>query len=303
MARPLNGEDVQNLLLSLGSGIDAIIFYWKNIVEQLLLTCEIEASREFWHLLGTGQVFQYSIGKEIFDSFKDVGLLHLLVLSGSQVGILVRVSRGMLRGVFRHAWMASAKGRLFERLGISSILVFYLCGTGFSPPLLRASMMHEVNTAGAFALKEEKVLLAFLFHAILFPGQFMGDSFVLSWGAFLLLIIFSRLNLSSWQLQLLLSVSCHLFVIELKDLPFPSLLMWMKILCANLLFISIFDWIIFPCVAILLVFSILLSLVAVVGGENSIFIQIGVRFFDSFSVIYDCIASVVLCSIRTIRYI
>jgi len=255
--------------------------------------------REFWLLIGTGKFEDFSDAGQVFDVFKDVGLLHLLVLSGSQVGILIRIFRYLGRSFRVVLGMHPVMSCSLDTLLRYFILWFYVGGTGFSAPLVRAALVQEVNEATINPSEILKVTIAFLIHICFFGEQLTSTSFILSWASFGGLLVLGQLMLPKWFLQCCLSVLCHLLVVALKDLELPGFGVWLKILVSNVLFLGVFDLVVFPLVAVL----VLMSLVIWFLGDGSVWGDAIVYFFDSLMLIYDGIAGVILCAIETIRYI
>ncbi len=131
------------------------------------------------------------IDKELKEAFVNTGTIHLLVISGFNVGLLALLIEWVLR-LFGMPW------RL--RLLLSAIaLGGYSVVTGFQPPVVRATLMAWA-VLGGLALDRVLSWLNVLAAAALVivladPVQLFDPSFQLSFGAVLSLIVFA----ATWQ--------------------------------------------------------------------------------------------------------
>ncbi len=252
-----------------------------------------------WSLLGTGNFDSFSQSNEVVQLFKTIGLLHLLVLSGSQVGVLASLYRAILRSLPFLSKFRNTNFYLAESLGRRLLMISYVGGTGFSAPLTRAALAYEAQESTYSLRKWGIVLAVFCIHALVFPGQTGQLSFVLSWASFLMLLVLNKYDLPRWVATGILSILCHSLIVVLKDLDMPTPVLWGKILVSNVVLAWPFNRIIFPMVAFLVLGAIFLSFFV----EQKLFYQWGVNFFGMFGFIYNGIGRLVLCAIRAIRYI
>lgn len=129
--------------------------------------------------LVSGMVIGQPIPKTMgfYEEIKRVGLLHLVVLSGSNISILSAVSGSMLG-------FLPKKLALILQLCLIVLFVFFV---GFQAPILRAAVMACCCNAallyGRRSLSLYSVLLAVIFFAIWFPEMIPTLSFQLSFAA------------------------------------------------------------------------------------------------------------------------
>ncbi len=136
--------------------------------------------------LVSGMVIGQQIPKSMgfYEEIKRVGLLHLVVLSGSNISILSAVSGSMLG-------FLPKKLALVAQLCLIVAFVFFV---GFQAPILRAAVMacccNGALLYGRRSLSLYSVLLAVIFFAIWFPEMIPTLSFQLSFAASIGIILF-----------------------------------------------------------------------------------------------------------------
>ena len=82
----------------------------------------------------TGQRFY--IDREIYDHFINMGIIHVLAVSGLHVGIIYLFLLAILKPLYRKKW-----GRRFSLCIKIVVLLFFAFLTGLSPSVLRATLM------------------------------------------------------------------------------------------------------------------------------------------------------------------
>jgi hypothetical protein len=191
--------------------------------------------------------------------FRRLGVLHLLVLSGSQVGSLyLTTSTGF--------WMsgrllgAGLDWRLWaHRLAL--LVVFGFCvWTGSSPPIVRATLWILASCAWPNLGFGAQVVLVLSCQVLVFKTPLYDLSLVLSWSVFLVLctirkLIQSRLVALMGTTLLAQLACCVIFRQSVWDLN------WIQILSSNLVLIVLFDRLVVPLGSLALVLA-------------------GLRFFD-----------------------
>jgi len=162
----------------------------------------------FLKLVALGQYSVHSY--EWINLFKKLECLHLLVLSGSQVQGLGNALRFV--GNFLTRGLAVKKALVLSHLFCCVFLGYYAIQTGANPPIVRATFYYFlasgpwrfplfVNLLGSLAL-----------HILFFPHQFESRSFYLSWTAFLIIILVSKLNISQLLSRILSTFLCLLIL-------------------------------------------------------------------------------------------
>jgi hypothetical protein len=264
-------------------------------------------SREFWMLLAFGDnpagesfvggaEWGSSHSFSMFRIFSSWGIVHLLVLSGSQVGHLSNILSATFRMLFksRHSWIV-----LLEKLFVFSVLFIYLMETNFPEPLLRAFLCFGMERLMPFASIVLRSSCAFALHVLFFSEQMTSLSFVLSWTAFLLLLLCGRSKLGKAGTLVLMSICCQFLVIGMKGLSFPSAWEWMRIVGGNLVMVGFFEVIVFPMVALSLVFSFAMTLAPEWMPVETMLL----RFFDPISGLYFLLGEGLVGVLKTISYI
>ena len=144
---------------------------------------------------------QATVSTALLETFRSVGLLHLLVLSGGHLSVVAT----MVRVSFRLPWQIFyINGRLsatawLKVVSISQpltllILLTYCAATGFSQSMQRALLCCSVNLIppmlGMSQSVQGRILLAVALQAIFFPTNFLSLSMLMSWCGVLLLTAF-----------------------------------------------------------------------------------------------------------------
>lgn len=133
------------------------------------------------------------------ESFRLLGLFHILVISGLHITIIALGSRKCLDLALRSlyivrlltptTWLWLAK---IISLLSCLLIIFYGCLVGFSPPAQRAVLIFIVHQGYALAEREatlsQKIKLVLFLQMLLFPIGFLSDTLLLSWGAYLIVL-------------------------------------------------------------------------------------------------------------------
>ena len=128
-----------------------------------------------------------TLNKQLTDAFRETGTIHLLVISGFNVGLIAMLLEGVLR-------FSGVPWRI--RLFLSALSVGgYSILTGFQPPVVRATLMAWV-VLGALAMDRVVSWFNVLAAAALLmlwvsPMQLCDPSCQLSFGAVLSLLVFT----------------------------------------------------------------------------------------------------------------
>ena len=119
------------------------------------------------------------LDSDLKDSYKKVGLAHLLVASGTQVSILIGVCLAMIRA-FK---MPIGIGVVIA----SAINILFAFMTGLGPSILRAAIMGEITLLGVGLNREDEIYnslgLAALILMVFDPLVIFGLSFQLTFAA------------------------------------------------------------------------------------------------------------------------
>lgn len=158
---------------------------------------------------------QTKIPPDLLESFRALGLLHLLVLSGGHLSVVA----ALLSISLRLPWHV---GYVFGRLSAVSwvkvtsnsqvmtvLLVFVYCAAaGFSQSLQRALLCFVSQVLppmlGVSQSAQGRILLAIVLQALFFPVNFLSVSLLMSWCGVLLLTCFLESSFRKSYLRVLI---------------------------------------------------------------------------------------------------
>ena len=133
------------------------------------------------------------------ESFRLLGLFHILVISGLHITIIAACSKKLIEFALRAFYVVRLLpppvwfflSRLASALSCLLIL-FYGCLVGFSPPAQRAVLLFVVHQGCGLCEQPmtllQKLRLVFFLQIFFFPIGFLSDSLLLSWGAYLIVL-------------------------------------------------------------------------------------------------------------------
>ena len=250
----------------------AIVDQWQKsfaqIVESLAPSGSDEVSR-FWVLFVTGKSF--GPGSWFWhQSFRHLYILHLLVLSGSQVEALSK----LVRLIFNQAAMWLGAGGLVAtraawlRPCLTAVLLGFAAATEWSAPITRATL---IAVAGLWTVRWNPLFLmalAFVFQWLVFSEHQEQIGFYLSWIAYLVVVLMANLRVG--RLASTAMVSTVLFLVVdtgYFDNPFS----WRALticVAANLLFCGIFDLAFMPLAAVFIAMALVLATLGLAFGPK-----------------------------------
>ena len=206
-----------------------------------------EESRKLFSLCLRG--FSEGSAGALYKNFTQLGILHLLVLSGSQVSHYSYALNRVL-GLFRKILPGNSQVPLEKSLYYRGAMVLGLVVFGemvaWAPPVTRAIAVF----LAALLLPRWHVCLqmgiALLGQVLIFPEHLQSLGFFLSWMSFFFLVFFDHLQIKGVYRLVVLCVFCQGFVIAVKGLPWPSGELWFIYIMANLLLGFLFDRFVFP---------------------------------------------------------
>ena len=185
---------------------DFSITIWAAQQRQNIVSSLREAGFEDKHLelieaLILGQ--KQSINKEIYDDFAEVGVVHILAVSGLHVGIVFLIFQFLLNPLLR-----LKNGRYLRVLFTILALWGFAALAGFSPSVMRAVTMFTFLSFGQFFKRKTNILnmlcLSALALLIYKPQLLFEVGFQLSYAAVFSIImlypIFSKLYLPSYKI-------------------------------------------------------------------------------------------------------
>ena len=160
--------------------------------------------------------------KAFYEQLKVVGLLHLVVLSGTNITLLYAIIIKLTENL----------GKRLSILITILILIFFIIFVGPQAPIIRAGIMGILTLVailyGRKSLVLYSMLLSFIFIAIFWPKWLTSLSLQLSYGATLGIVLFAPKKKTNyfWD-QFLISLSAQVFTaplifIKLKQISLIS---------------------------------------------------------------------------------
>lgn len=234
---------------------------------------------------------------KLFQEYKTWGLLHLLVLSGSQFYS------------FSNAWMALSlflQRLLFKNpskylsfCSLAFVSVFYLHCLNTPAPLLRCALL-SLFFAIASPQKIEKIVIicgVFIFHLAI-ENFSPSNSFFLSWLAFFILQLSSFAAKSPIARAIIVTLFMHLSV-SLTTASSLSLKSLLIAAISNTLCLYLFEKLLFPMVGLLSAFCVILCPIWVFCLNPYIFKDF---LAPILSILLDIVLLPVLVANGTFRY-
>jgi competence protein ComEC len=129
-------------------------------------------------------------------AYAETGVIHIISISGSHVGILFLVITLLL------FWINGRKGQVIKYLAGVTAIWFYVLMAGAPPSALRAALMFSIVAISITFDKQANALNTLLAAAFILllgnPAWLFAVGFQLSFGAVLGLVLFFRPLLQSW---------------------------------------------------------------------------------------------------------
>jgi predicted membrane metal-binding protein len=170
-----------------------------------------------------------SIERQMMTDFRDVGLLHVLVLSGGHLSVAAALILGVMRIFLLLPYIARkiTMNTWIKYWAISSLFsvvcLFIFClMVGFSQSVQRAFFAVIVasllSMLGIAKSPKSRIYFTFFFQAIFFPVNLLSPSMLLSWSGSLLLMGFfesTYLKGFAWSLLQLFKIQLLFFATSL----------------------------------------------------------------------------------------
>ena len=210
--------------------------------------------RRLFMLSSLGQYGPF--GQSWISSFKELGVLHLLVLSGSQISHLQK-SMDLLLARVVGPFSTTTRTALHRSL-LLYVLILFINATGCDPPIVRAGFFVGISMLLPNLRWPVLALLTLVLQASLFPSHLAKLGFYLSWVASLLLMWTRSLGFSKALQMCWVSFACQGLVEILKKTPF-SFWDYLCGLLANFVMGCLFDSLIMPLSGLLIALGMALS--------------------------------------------
>lgn len=187
---------------------------------------------------------------ESYNYYKDIGVAHLLAISGMHVGVFVSIMRKIL-------FFLSKKS---QNKFISIVLLFYAFITGFTASILRVVVFFIINSINKdydFKLSRMKVFLLSLYFLILINPFFITNvGFLYSFACFFTMIIINKYLHKNYFKNLVIIT----FYMTLFTLPITVSLNYeinLMVFVSNFLLIPFVSYILFPFALVTVLFKFL----------------------------------------------
>ena len=187
---------------------------------------------------------------ESYNYYKDIGVAHLLAISGMHVGVFVSIMRKIL-------FFLSKKS---QNKFISIVLLFYAFITGFTASILRVVVFFIINSINKdydFKLSRMKVFLLSLYLLILINPFFITNvGFLYSFACFFTMIIINKYLHKNYFKNLVIIT----FFMTLFTLPITVSLNYeinLMVFVSNFLLIPFVSYILFPFALVTVLFKFL----------------------------------------------
>ena len=185
-----------------------------------------------------------------YNYYKDIGVAHLLAISGMHVGVFVSIMRKIL-------FFLSKKS---QNKFISIVLLFYAFITGFTASILRVVVFFIINSINKdydFKLSRMKVFLLSLYFLILINPFFITNvGFLYSFACFFTMIIINKYLHKNYFKNLVIIT----FYMTLFTLPITVSLNYeinLMVFVSNFLLIPFVSYILFPFALVTVLFKFL----------------------------------------------
>lgn len=187
---------------------------------------------------------------ESYNYYKDIGVAHLLAISGMHVGVFVSIMRKIL-------FFLSKKS---QNKFISIVLLFYAFITGFTASILRVVVFFIINSINKdydFKLSRMKVFLLSLYFLILINPFFITNvGFLYSFACFFTMIIINKYLHKNYFKNLVIIT----FYMTFFTLPITVSLNYeinLMVFVSNFLLIPFVSYILFPFALVTVLFKFL----------------------------------------------
>lgn len=206
------------------------------------------ASR-FLALLSLGQYGTYAA--DLQRNFMDLGLLHILVLSGSQISSFIRVTQWFTADRF-HGFSL----RLVTVLMSLSLLILGTA-TQWPAPLARAIFSALLLLWFPRLLPVLAISLTLILQLTLFPSHALKVGFYLSWICWLSLRLSRHFIPHPLSRAIVLTTACQIWALCFCELPLPPLQNFLVWIVSGCFWGIIFDVWVFPMIGILYLLALL----------------------------------------------
>jgi hypothetical protein len=235
---------------------------------------------------------------KLFHEYKEWGLLHLLVLSGSQYYAFSNAWKNITLAIQKILFKVSSP--FWSSLTLFPAASIYLNSLKMPAPLLRCALLSFAY--GIFSPLKWSALsitcLVFLFHIGWIENSVPSDSAFLSWLAFFILQFVNVITKNKILRALIITSLLHIFISVFKEAPL-SPMSWIIACLSNIICLPLFERVIFPCVGYVSAACLLLCPLFTYGLKPYYFKEF---IAPAFSLILDLAILPVLVANSAFRY-
>jgi hypothetical protein len=271
----------------------ALVFELKSVCDELWS----KQGQSLAGLVTTGQSTS-PLSWRLFKEYKQWGLLHLLVLSGSQYYAFSKSWCHLVQGTQKLFFKSSSP--FFANILLVPAAYIYLSALKMPAPLLRCALLsfaiQYLNPLkmGSLAI----ISVVFAIHIFFIERLSPSDSAFLSWIAFFTLQIVNTLTKNRFLRALIITCILHITVTLFKSAELSPLTLVVACV-SNLISLPLFERILFPCVGYVSAASLLLCPLFVMGLSPHYFKDF---IAPAFSLILDLAILPVLVANSAFRY-
>jgi hypothetical protein len=281
-----------------------VFFSLESSVESFRKTLEITCEG-LWTVQGQSiaklvslGIFSNGMSWKLFKEYKQWGVLHLLILSGSQFYSFVYAFEFLLR-MLQRVFLKRSFPQITKVFLLPAAYI-YLQTLSFSAPLVRCALLWISQELIRPYFKGTKILLILVFcvHLIVIENSTPSDSAFLSWLSFLTLLTVQKFLKHPLIQNLLISSLLQASICLIKGLPF-SFLLFLRTMIANLILLPLYEKGVFPFVGLITALALLLCLLLPFNASywiSKVFIA------PPTTLILDLLLSPLLVTHRAFRY-
>lgn len=128
-----------------------------------------------------------AISDKVIDDFKNSGITHLLAVSGSNIVLVIVISKFIFSKIFgkKHSWVF-----------IISFIIFFVCVSGASPSVVRAALMAILEIFAGLLIKKSNsinnLFLSALIILLINPVSIINVGFILSFAGTIGILLLSE---------------------------------------------------------------------------------------------------------------
>lgn len=189
---------------------------------------------------------QTNLPQELYEQFQKLGIVHILALSGAQVGLVAVF--------FFYICIRLGLSRSKAALLVAAVLPLYAILTGLSPSIIRASSMATLfflaQALGIRAGGSQVLTICFILYLTIDPYQLFQAGFQLSFMLTYALVLSSSLFRDKGHFMLLFGITAICQAVSFPIVVYHFYEVSLIGFLSNLIFVPMFSFLLFPLTAI-----------------------------------------------------